>query len=201
MILRRRLVRGLRGGEQITIDRAWAVTFNPVSKGAEIVGHQISADVGAPEMLSSLARVEQERSTDAMFPIQLDAHGALVAAGPFTLGEDLAIAVDIASQLIAERPVFNTDKQQQLDYITGMQRAATDWLDSLPSDLFYPVREPIRTVQRIDMSSGSMGEFELLYEATPHQDGPWLGRAKRQIVTRIGGGERASSEEWTLDEA
>jgi len=201
MILRRRLVRGLRGGEQITIDRAWAVTFNPVSKGAEIFGHQISADVNAPDLLSSLARVERERSTDAMFPIQLDAHGALVAAGPFTLAGDLAIAVDIASKLIAERPVFNTDKQQQLDYITGMQRAATDWLDSLPSDLLYPIREPIRAVQRIDMPNGALGEFELSYEATPHQGGPWLGQAERQIITRIGSSERASSEEWTLDEA
>ncbi len=201
MVLRRSLVRGLRGDEQITIERTWAVSFGSTGKGAEIVGHQISAHVDAPDMLSSLASVEQERSTGAMFPIQLDAFGTLVAAGPFTLGEDLVVAVDIASKLIAERPVIQSDKQQQLDYVTGLQRAVTDWLDSVPSDLFYPRREPIHATQRIEMPNGAMGEFELSYEASRHQDGPWLGRAERQIVTRIGGSERRSSEEWTLDEA
>lgn len=80
-VLTRRLKRGLRDTKFIAATRSWEVTFARQSRGMAVRGEQISVLVEAPERLAPLAKIEQERSTDEMFPILLAGDGLIVAAG------------------------------------------------------------------------------------------------------------------------
>ena len=68
----------------------------------------------------------------------------------------------------------------------------------MPPDLFYPSTAPLKTVQAVDLPEGLTGEFELTYESQRAQDGEWMERAEREVVTRVGDSERRSSEVWAM---
>jgi len=73
-------------------------------------------------------------------------------------------------------------------------------LNSLPDDLFYPSFGPLESVETIELPHGTVGEFALHYEARRAPDHPWLDRAERRIITRIGGTQETAVERWRLME-
>jgi hypothetical protein len=201
MILHRRLERGMADNATIAVEREWTVRFDRQGSGAAIAGAQLTVRVDAPPVLSKLAQIEADRSTDAMFPILLADSGAILAAGDFILGSDVDRAMAEAGQIIAERPIPAEVKDEQLYYLAILQRSAGKVLDQLPADLFFPVTSPARITGTIPLPDGTKGEFEATYAANFAPDGAWLDRAEREVISRIGASERRSREVWSLRRA
>lgn len=200
MRLVRRLERGLRGGAVITVERIWQVAFAEQGSGVAITGEQIDASVDAPAKLAALARIEESRSTADMFPILLTTEGRIAAVGPYTKQADLNEAVRLAESEIARRSLPPDTKRQQMLYLAQLQRTASSFLDQLPRDLFFPVSEPTRSVRKVNLPNGLLGEFEVAYEARTAPQQGWLDLAVRRVVTRIGDSVRRSREVWSMSE-
>lgn len=200
MRLTRRLERGLKDGASIVVTRGWQVDFARQGRGASITGRQISVTVDAPEKLAPLARIEEARSTDDMWPILLSETGRIVAAGEYTREEDFAAAVNAAEAMIAQRPSSEETKAQQRQYLAQLHRSGGSLLDNLPADLFFPESEQRETRRPVDLPGGLKGEFVMSFSAKRAENRQWLAEAERSIVTRIGEDERRSSDQWTLAE-
>ncbi|QUL37248.1 hypothetical protein [Erythrobacter sp. JK5] len=200
MLLSRRIERGLHDGASIAVERAWQIDFSNQGNGYAVTGRQVSARVEAPAALSALARIEESRSTDGMFPILLSASGLVVAAGRYTRDHDIDAAVREAKSVIGGWAIPADAKLMQLQYLAQLQRSAGSMLEKLPADLFFPGPAPARSVQTVDLPEGLKGEFEVTYEARRAPGGAWLEHAVRRVITRIGESERRSSEVWTMGE-
>lgn len=198
MRLSRMITRTLRGGAMLRVDRSWQIAFRPQGTGFSIMGEQLDAKVQAPPSLASLAAIEEARSTADMWPIMLSEQGEIVAAGSGIREEDLAAAIREAEAMIAEREVPASIREAQAQYLAQIQRTVNSLLESLPSDLFFPKMGPMRTVQTLELAEGVTGEFEIIYDAVPAQEGAWLGKAERQVITRLGDSRQRAIEEWTL---
>lgn len=197
--LGRRLSRGLRDGNAITVDRSWQIEFSRQSRGIAIAGRQLAVVVEAPENLAALAKIERERSTQGLFPILLAPDGIIIAAGQNTAQESFDAAVEAAMKLLDEEPSTGEPASPHAEYLAKLQLAGTSLLDQLPGDLFYPSTKPFRDARRIALPDGGAGEFEVSWTANVHSGSALLKKARREVVTRIGASERRSSEDWSLE--
>ena len=200
MRLVRRIERHLRGGAIIEVTRDWQISFSRQAGGIAITGEQIAAKVNAPEALAALARIEETRSTDEMFPILLSSDGSIMTTGDYTQRSDLVAAVQEAEAAISKRAVSAPAKGQLRHYLAQLQRSGGALLDRMPRDLFFPVNPPSRAVRPVSLPDGLMGEFEVTYTAHTAPGHDWLESAVREVVTRIGDSERRSTEVWSLTE-
>ncbi len=204
MRLTRLLERTLRGGAMLSVNRGWQVEFSRRANGntTEIVidGVQVGVNVSAPTALSSLATIEEGRSTDSMWPIRLTDAGTIVSAGSGATSEDIEAAIAQARAMIAARPIPASQIESQQQYLREMQRAGSSLLERLPSDLFFPFERPLHSLRSMELPSGLIGEFEVTYDARSSALGGWLQHAEREIVTRIGQSEQRAKEQWTLAE-
>ncbi|MEM7665346.1 MAG: hypothetical protein AAF250_05775 [Pseudomonadota bacterium] len=198
MRLVRRIERQLRGSATIKVTRDWQISFSRQASGIAITGEQISAKVDAPAALAALARIEESRSTDEMFPILLSSDGSIMTTGEYTQRSDLVTAVQEAEAAISKRAVSAPAKGQLRHYLAQLQRSGSTLLDQMPSDLFFPVNPPSRAVRPVSLPDGLMGEFEVTYTAHTAPGHDWLESAVREVVTRIGDSERRSTEMWSL---
>ena len=199
MRLERVLVRELGGGATITVRRGWEVRFEQQARGIIVTGRQISASVDAPPSLADLARIEEQRGTQAMFPIMLSDTGLVLAAGGGPAAAiDMAAALRAAEQMIAKRPQSEERRENLRRYLAEIHRAGSGEFDSLPADLFYPAGTPLRRVEAVALPGGLAGEFELVWDARAVPGEGWLASGERLVITRIEGLERRSREGWTL---
>lgn len=181
------------------MQRAWDVRFVQQARGTVISGTQVSASVDAPPSLAELARIEQQRDTQAMFPIMLFDTGLVVASG--SAPADLGAALRAAANMIADRPQSETQRDNLRRYRAEIHRAGSGQFETLPPDLFVPARTPQRRVEEVCLPGGLTGAFELLWEARAAPDSGWLIEGQRQIITRIEALERRSREVWRLGPA
>lgn len=198
MRLSRRVERSLWDGGVLSVDRSWAIEFALQGAGFAITGHQIEASVNAPDALSSLAAIEQNRSTNDMWPIMLSGDGRIVEMGNSTREEDIRAAIAQAEQVIANRPVPASEQEAQMQYLRELQEAGSSLFARLPDDLFFPRLGPVRSVRAVELPGGLTGEFEVSYNAVSAQEGEWLADAEREVVTRIEGSEQRAREVWTM---
>ncbi len=194
--MKRRLQRGLRDGNSITVTREWRVGFARQNRGIAVSGSQISVQVEAPENLAPIAKIEEQRSTNSMFPILLDSMGRVAAAGQNTTQESFEKAVEAGMQMLSD-----VDGAPALyrPYMAQMQKAGSTLLDDLPADLFYPSTEPFHAVRQIALPDGGFGEFEAHWTASVQDSTGLLSKAHREVITRVGESERRSSEDWSLE--
>ncbi len=198
--LSRRIERSLRDGEQIRVDRSWRVTFAAKEQGIAINGEQIGVQVDCPPSLAPLALIEEARSTEDMWPILLDQGGLILAAGGGTNPRDVSVAIEVAQQMLNRDRTGQASLPVAAQFLADLQEAGTSLLDRLPEDLFYPRIGPVRAVRSVELPDGSMGEFEVSYEAIASPEMGWLARAERRIISRIGGSERTAREVWQMGE-
>lgn len=199
MRLTRRLERGLRGGASIVVVRDWSVSFRRQGRGIAIVGSQLSASVDAPEKLAPIAKIEETRSTAGMWPILLAGDGRIVAAGKHTEDVDVAAAVREAEAMFARRKSSENVTAERAFYLAQLQQASHALIDQLPADLFFPTGGRWETVQPVELPNGLVGEFELVYTSQRAPGSSWLAFASRRVVTRVGGDQRRSLDEWRLE--
>ena len=198
-LLTRRLVRGLRDNRSITVTRSWRIEFSRQSRGIAISGEQVSVSVSAPERLKAIAKIEEERSTQSLFPILLAPDGTITAAGQNTAEASVDAAIELAQKLLVAAISEASEPSQHAAYLSRLQEAGSSVLDEMPGDLFYPSTEPFREVRRIVLPDGSSGSFEMRWQASAQSGSGLLKTARREVITRIGESARQSSEEWSLE--
>ncbi|WP_156777274.1 hypothetical protein [Erythrobacter sp. NAP1] len=182
----------------VRVDRTWAVTFKRQDQAISIDGAQIGARVDAPPSLAQLAKVEEARSTDDMWPMLVSQDGILVASGGRISDEDLASAIAIAKDMMAKRRDGAQPSQAEVQYLADLQRAGSTLLDRLPEDLFYPRLGPVRASRQMTLPDGMIGEFEVRYEGVADPQGGWLSQAERSVTSRIGHSEQTARETWRM---
>lgn len=199
MRLRRVLVREFGGGAAITVQREWRIAFARQAGGVRVTGAETSARVEAPSALAALARIEEQRRTQALFPILLSAAGLIIAHGAAAVAQaDLAAAADEAERLIARLPGGEARQESMRRYLAMALEQGAGQFETLPADLFFPSGTPLRRVENVALPDGSSGQFELTWEARAAAQGGMLAQGERQVVTRIAGRERRSREVWSL---
>ena len=196
--LTRRLSRGLRDGKAILVTRSWRIAFEAQARGIAVAGEQMSVSVEAPQQLEPLARIEEQRSTQNMFPILLGPDGTIMAAGQNTSRSSFDAAVETAQSILQQGGFGEDSVQQQGAYLAQLQEAGSSLLDELPGDLFYPSTEPFREARAVALPDGTQGAFEMTWIASAQEGSGLLKDARREVITRIGESERRSSEEWSL---
>lgn len=201
MLLSRRIERPLSDGHAITVARTWETRFARSGRGIQVEGRQIAVKVDAPEALKPLARIEQQRETDTMFPLLLTSDGTIVGTGPSQEGKAIDEALRIAEAMIARSAKSQSEKKSAIHHLASLQVAGNSLLEILPRDLFFPASQPQRSVRRVALPDGSSGEIEMEYVADRMPGAPWLASSTRSVITRLGGSERISREIWTLSEA
>ena len=201
MLLARKVERGLRDGEKIIVRREWLVEFSRSENGIEISGSQISAKVKAPEKLREIARIEEERPTDEMFPIVLTETGLIDQVGEIEDAASIEAAVSKAEEILARLPRSDDEKLQMRQAIARLQLASNSIFDVMPPDLFFPSNTQFEDSRNMPLPDGTAGEFKLLYRARHASEGPWLDTAERHVQTQIGKDMRHSHEVWTMKTA
>lgn len=200
MKLTRLLERGLSGNDTLRVERSWHIEFSEQGRGLAITGKQVAVSVTVPPALAALARIEEARSTEDMFPILLSSGGEILTAGRFMREEDLAKALRVAEDMINRRERSAAAKVQHSQFLSQLQQAGAPIFEQLPRDLFFPAGEPHRAIRKVSLPDGISGEFEVIYEARKAPRSDWLEQATRRIITRIEQSERRSVEEWWLTE-
>lgn len=199
MLLTRVLVRELGDGAAITVRREWRIAFARQGRGIGITGTQTACRVETPPALAALARIEQERSTQALFPILLSEAGLVIAHGAAEVSRaDMARALREAEGLIARLARSEEQQDGLRRYLGAMLGSAEGQFETLPADLFFPSGRPQRRVESLALPDGLAGQFELAWEARAVAQGRILAEGERQVVTRLAGRERRSREVWSL---
>ena len=199
MRLTRVLVRELGDGAAITVQRGWDVRFARQGRGIVVSGTQASVSVDAPPSLAELARIEEQRDTQAMFPVMLSDTGLILSGGGNAAApDDMTAALRAAERMIASRPQSEAQRANLRRHLAEIHRAGSGQFDSLPADLFFPAGTPVRRTETVALPGGLTGEFVLVWDARPVPGEGWLASGERLIVTRIEGLERRSREGWTL---
>lgn len=200
MMLTRRQERSLSDGKIIEVTRSWKIRFQAQTDAIAISGSQIAVSVEAPEALAPIAAIEEARSTDDMWPINLSLAGRIVDAGADVREQDFNAALAAAEQIIERDTNSANDQATRLDYLRRLENIGSSLLAQIPSDLFFPVGEPFQSQREVQLPDGLTGVFEVSYDARPVQQGTWLDRALRKVTTRIGESEKYALEEWSLSQ-
>jgi hypothetical protein len=195
----RKLRRELSGGFSVAAERQFEIHFVGLGAGYRVEGRQLGSTIEAPPNLEALARLEQERLEEGMFPLDLDREG-IIRSGPASVAmPNLQQAIDIAlSQLTA-----GLDSAAQLGevrtFMAGLQQAAGTLSSAMPPDLFVPPSSVQRASREIDLPGGLHGSFSTEYSGSISQDTGLLAHARRVILTETGGTRRETVESWTLE--
>jgi hypothetical protein len=96
--LLRLLDRRFHDGSQLTVMREWTVHFAREGVGITLSGTQSSAEAWATPGSEDLARAQEERTVEEMWPIRLNARG-MILVGPRTSLDDRGAQISGADQL------------------------------------------------------------------------------------------------------
>ena len=198
MRLRRILIRQLGTSDHLSVTRDFALRFVPLAEGALVRGEQIDAAVDAPASLAPLAKIEQARRDDGVYPIRLDDAGSIVAAQRNSDADALeqAIAVSQAMPQRAEAPLELQARQKA--FIAQLRAAGDARLNAMPPDLFYPVETERVEEREVALPGGGSGSIAIRYTASRDGASGRLLDAERIVMTRFGGDEKRTVERWSL---
>ncbi|MDP5103275.1 MAG: hypothetical protein NWP98_05060, partial [Erythrobacter sp.] len=197
--LERVLERGIGDAAAITVRRSWMVRYQRLGRGIVINGEQIGAEVTAPPHLATLAQIEQQRDTSAMFPLMLAEDGTILSSD-LTPPSDVAVtdALQAAEAMIAGQSLPADERERYRLYLAQVHQAGATALDTLPADLLFPTGKPVDMSRSVALPGGLNGQFTLHYSAEPQADAPWLKHAEREVITTVAGLTRRALEVWTL---
>ncbi len=194
----RRLERGLPGDARMIVDRSFAVRFVPEAGGFRLDGAQAGVEVEAPASLEPLARLERERVETGVFPLVLDAAGAIRSVAPFAASAQLDAAVrEVTAQIDRVRHT-PAEREQLRAFVAAVHRSAGRLVTELPRDLFAPVGCPRAETRAIALPGGGSGEVRTSFDAARDPATGVMREARREVVTEVSGELRRTVESWTL---
>lgn len=194
----RRLERGLAGGASLVVSRSFAVRFVPEADGFRVDGEQVAVAVDAPEPLAALAQLERERVESGLFPLELDAAGAIRGLVQPAPSAQLDAAVREASAEIDRWQQTPAEREQLRAFVEAVHRSAGQLVTELPRDLFAPVDSPREETRAIALPGGDTGQVRMTFAATRDPATGLMREARREVVTDVAGDVRRTIESWTL---
>lgn len=198
MLYTRRLERELAGGASLTVSRSFAVRFVPEADGFRVDGEQVSVEVAAPEALDSLARLERERIETGLFPLLLDAAGAIRGVSHAAQGEQLDEAVRDVTERIERGEHTPAERDALRAFVEAVHRSAVELVTELPRDLFAPGAAPREERRAIALPGGETGQVRLTFSAERDPATGLMRTARRVVVTEVAGDLRRTVESWSL---
>lgn len=194
----RRLVRNLVGGARFTVERQFAVQFNPTPEGWALTGEQVGVEVEAPDALAAFARLERERVEQGLFPLMLDQSGQITGGPDLAQAVDLGEAVQAAQQMIDRSARGPADKAEMLAFVSALHQSAARLTSALPADLFRPVDIPRMRRSDVALPDGEQGQVTASFTARTDPASGLMVTAERKVITAIAGDRRETVESWTL---
>ena len=199
LLYTRRLVRELGGGLRLAVTRSFSVRFSPLPAGGyQVGGKQLTVEVAAPDKMAPFAELERGRVETGVFPLQLDIRGMITRGPGLASSHRLEQAVAEARRMIEERAVPTAERGEAEAFVQLVHQAGAGLAAYLPEDLFAPASHSRTERRAIDLPGSGGGEIEVTFTADADPQSGLMSRARRDIVTTIGGDRRITQEEWAL---
>lgn len=198
MLYTRRLERGLAGGARLVVSRSFAVRFARAADGYRVDGQQVDVAVDAPEQLAALARLERERVETGLFPLELDAAGAIRDSAPAAASAQLDEAVREAIAEIERWDRPPAERAQLRAFVDTVHRSAGQLVTEPPRDLFAPLDGHREESRALALPGGGAGQVRVTFTATRDPVTGLMREARREVVTDVAGDLRRTIESWTL---
>ena len=199
MQFQRSVVRGLAGGENISVTRGFAIQFVRVADGFIVDGQQISVDVSAPISLSAFAELERARVETGMFPITLDPFGQIVSDEvPASRGSEILTAFDEALQRIASQPLPPGEHVELRQFIAALHQAGAMLTVTMPFDLFAPAESERTENRTVSLPTGDIGVVTSRFGSERDAQTGLMRHALREVMTEVEGDRRETTEQWQL---
>ena len=199
MLYRRRLERGLADGASFSVSRGFEVRFLHQAGGYLVDGRQVEVEVDAPEALAAFVRLEREREERGLFPLLLDAGGAIAAGAGTPVATRLDDAVREALAVLEARPHAPAERAELVRFVNAFHQSAGKLLTELPRDLFAPVETSRSERRAIALPGGDAGEVAVTFTAERDPATGLMRHAEREVVTVLDGDRRRTLESWSLD--
>jgi hypothetical protein len=199
MLYTRRLERGLRDGAAFVVSRSFEVRFRPESPGYRVDGAQVGVEVEAPEALAAFGRIEREREEVGLFPLRLDAGGAIAAGAGTPVASRLDDAVREAAAVLEARPQAPAERAELLRFVNAFHQSAGQLLTELPRDLFAPAEAERSEHREIALPGGEAGAVTVTFSAARDPATGLMRQARREVVTELAGDRRRTLETWRLE--
>ncbi|MBS0482687.1 MAG: hypothetical protein JSR96_11160 [Proteobacteria bacterium] len=197
LVLTRTVYRDLGDGEQIRVERSYAVRFLPDAGGYRLDGRLIDVAVDAPADLAPFAQLERTRPDTTLLPIRLDASGAILDNGVAAPSAAPGQAAALARSAIAGAQLSPEARQAAIQQIA---RITTDpsVYGRVPADLFRPSPGERHERRVIALPGGMQGTVEMRTVVEGVGPDGLPGRVEQVITTELDGTKRVSKEVWSL---
>lgn len=197
LVLTRTVWRALHDGKQIVIQRRYRLRIIRHGDGFKVDGELIDCSVEAPPSLAALAEMERSRPDEALFPVQLDASGRILANPAPEKPRLHRQGGREAMAAVRNSAIANPDKAQAASLIDQIVNAGgvAPW----PSDLFHPARPEQREQRRIALPGGGQGDISVTIAAHGLLQGGLPRLVERTVVTELDGTRKVSREQWTIE--
>ena len=201
MALTRTLIRELTGGAAVIVTRVFSIRFTADAEGWTIQGTQISSKVSAPEALSALARIEENRVETGFFPMRIDRQGRLVSViGPESeqSGDALNEAIRYAAGNSVALAGSVEDAKTLRQFLAIIGRVGPRNRTSVPPLLFVPPDQPLESTVPVVMADGAEGEIRTRFSGITDPETGLMTSAERRVETELAGSLKLTREEWSL---
>lgn len=196
--LTRTVERQLGRAGKLTVTRQWSVRFSSAGRGWQVSGEQVGVTVDAPPVLAELARIEQERVEDSMFPIMLDPAGHMLVDAAATAESALNDALQDVRQRLAARGVTGRDLAEAERFLETLQAAGQATVATWPRNLFAPGTRANTESQSVALPGGATGIVTVTTTTASDPANGLLQRFERSVETRLGDQLRRGSEAFVL---
>jgi len=194
----RRLERALADGAALTVSRSFAVRFAREADGFRIDGEQVEVAVDAPAALEALARLERERVESGLFPLLLDATGAIRGVPRAAASAQVDAAVREVAARIERWEHTPTERDELRAFVDAVHQSAGRLVTGLPRDLFAPGDFPREESRAIALPGGEAGRVRMTFTAVRDPATGLMREARREVVTEVSRDLRRTVESWTL---
>lgn len=196
LMLTRTLRHMLHDGKAVVTRRSYRVQFIAEASGFRIDGALADVAVEVPPGLDALAELERRRPDPGMFPMHLDARGAILLAPDPAPSSQQRLAIGVTAAAVAKLGLAAADTAQALSFVSQFQKQPyrTSW----PQDLFHPAPGTRREQRMIPLADGTQGQVTTEVEASGDRASGLLAAFTRKVTTAFGGDTRVVIEEWTL---
>lgn len=194
----RRLERPLADGARLIVDRGFAVRFVREGSGFRVDGEQVDVAVEAPPQIEALARLERARIERGVFPLLLDAGGAIRSVAPTATSAQLDEAVREVAARIERGEHAPVVRDELRAFVDAVHRSAGALATELPRDLFAPAGVPREESRAIALPDGRAGRVTIAFTASVDPATGLMREARREVVTEVAGEARTTLESWRL---
>lgn len=198
LVLTRELRKGFGAAHEFVSRRRYEIRFVPERGGWRVDGTLIASEVDAPPgMAPQLAELERTRSDTGLFPIHLDAAGAILVQPGANDPAANARMLDAAQSVLASTGMASAERAAALELAAQLQVQARAAGGNWPEDLFHPAPGRHSESRKLALGGAGEGKVTVTIDAAGDPRG-LLSRLQRRIITETAGSSRLSIETWTL---